>query len=151
MSLDIYLYANTDSQPTHHQGIIFFDGMGLKELTQQEWEQRFPDKEPTLSTIYADTSQCVFHANITHNLATMARYAGLYRALWRPEELQAVKAGNLIKILEFGLTALKERPQHYKNYNPPNGWGSYEALVEVVQNYLLACKAYRSAKIVVSR
>ncbi len=70
----------------------------------------------------------------------MAREAGLYQALWRPEELKINKACELIPLLETGLARLKSDPEHFRTFNPDNGWGSYEGLVQFVEDYLAACK-----------
>ena len=94
---------------------------------------------------------CVFDYNITHNLSQMAEKAGVYKALWRPEELNIKEAGGLIHILESGLADLKNRPAYFKNFNPPNGWGHYDGLVDFVEKYLKACKENKTAKIWVSR
>ena len=93
----------------------------------------------------------IFTANITHNLNSMADAAGIYRHLWRPEELGIVYAGELIKPLEEGLRDLKANPTHFKRLNPENGWGSYEGLVAFVEEYLEACKEHPKSLIEVSR
>src|SRR5688572_22094629 len=93
----------------------------------------------------------IFRANITHNLVTMAESAGIYRALWRPEDLEITEAGQLIHILEIGLSTLKADPERFKQLNPSNGWGNYECLVEFVEEYLKACKKDPDAVIEVSR
>lgn len=95
--------------------------------------------------------QEVYEANITHNLGEMAEKAGIYKALWRPEEINAVHAKDIIDILEKGLTDLKARPEHFKMFNSPNGWGMYEHFVPFVEKYLEACKEYPDAVIEVSR
>ena len=89
----------------------------------------------------------VFSYNCTHNLNTMANEAGIYKHLWRPEELGITTAEQLIEPLEQGLQRLKENPQHYKKFNPSNGWGSYEGLVSFVEEYLKNCKDYPDAEI----
>ena len=38
----------------------------------------------------------LFNANITHNLGEMARKAGIYHYLWRPEEIDITFASELI-------------------------------------------------------
>ena len=93
----------------------------------------------------------VYSANITHNLGKMAEKAGIYKALWRPEEIGIKKAKDLIPILEAGLEKLKRKPAYFKKLNPKNGWGSYEDLIEFVENYLAACRENPTAKIEVSR
>lgn len=93
----------------------------------------------------------VYWANITHNLNTMAREAGLYKALWRPEDIPINKAGDLVPLLEEGLERLKADPTRFRKFNAENGWGVYENLVEFVEKYLRACKENPSATIRVSR
>lgn len=92
-----------------------------------------------------------YEANITHNLNRMADAAGLYEALWRPEEVGLMKAGQLIEPLERGLNRLIGDPEHFKQYNPASGWGSYDHLVRFVTKYLEACRAYPEATVRVSR
>lgn len=82
----------------------------------------------------------VYSANITHNLNTMADKAGLYQALWRPEEIGITKAGQLIPVLEEGLTKLRNDPAFFQEFNHKNRWGSYDSLVRFTQSYLDACK-----------
>ena len=81
----------------------------------------------------------VFEGNITHNLAEMAGQAGLYEALWRPDEHGYKTAESLIHVLDAGLQELKDNKEKYKAYNPKNGWGDYETLVDFVDKYLTAC------------
>lgn len=92
-----------------------------------------------------------FDQNMTHNLGIMAEKAGIYQALWRPEEIGIKKASQLIKPLTEGLEKLKATPEYFKQFNPENGWGSYEGLVEVVEKYLRACKENPKTNIRVSR
>ena len=93
----------------------------------------------------------VFSENITHNLGTMADKAGIYYALWRPEEKGYKKAGDVVKVLEKGLKNLKDKPEYCKKFNAENGWGMYEHFVPFVENVLEACKKYPSATIFISR
>jgi len=81
----------------------------------------------------------VFQWNITHNLGKMARQAGIYEALWRPEELNVEYARQLILPLTKGLEVLKNHPEHFRKFNPENGWGNYEGLLKFVEKYLEAC------------
>lgn len=93
----------------------------------------------------------LYHANITHNLGTMANAAGIYKALWRPEEIDVTYARQLIPLLRAGLDWLIEQPELFKKYNPENGWGTYSGLVSFVKNYLAACEEYPDAIVYVSR
>jgi len=92
-----------------------------------------------------------FSANITHNLANMADKAGIYKHLWRPEEIGITKASQLIKPLEKGITRMESNPARFKKFNSPNGWGMYEHFMPWLREYLAACKQYPDATIEVSR
>lgn len=100
---------------------------------------------------FSEDEECAYDTNITHNLGKMAGEAGIYKALWRPEELGAKYAKDIIETLEKGLIDLKARPEHFKKFNSPNGWGTYKHFVPFVSNYLQACKKYPQAIINVSR
>lgn len=93
----------------------------------------------------------VYSANITHNLNVMAARAGIYRALWRPDDIGIKKAKWLIPMLRDGLTSLTQFPDHYKQFDSPNGWGLYVHFVPFVEDYLAACEKYPEATIRISR
>lgn len=93
----------------------------------------------------------VYDANITHNLGKMAELAGIYKHLWRPEELGISKANELIAPLCNGLKLLKSDPDKFKELNPENGWGDYDGLVQFVIEYIEACEKHPDADIKVSR
>lgn len=98
------------------------------------------------------TQMCaVFDSGVTHNLNKMATEAGIYKHLWRPEEIGIAKAGQLIEPLRVGLALLRSDPARFSKLNPPNGWGDYDGLVEFVAKYLAACEAHPDAKVSVSR
>lgn len=81
----------------------------------------------------------VYSRNITHNLGAMADAAGIYKHLWRPEEIGITKASELIEPLTTGLEKLKSKAQDFQKFNAANGWGKYENLVAFVEDYLNAC------------
>jgi hypothetical protein len=81
----------------------------------------------------------------------MADKAGIYYALWRPEEIEKVKAKDIIELLEKGLADLKERPKYFEKFNSPNGWGMYKHFVPFVEKYLEACKEFPESIIEISR
>lgn len=93
----------------------------------------------------------VFDANITHNLGAMAKEAGIYNAIWHPEEIGVEYAEEIIEIIEKGLTAMKSNPERYKKYDDPDGWGLYENFVRWVEELLNALKENPNAKITVRR
>ena len=93
----------------------------------------------------------VYSDNITSNLTAMAKEAGIYECLWRPDELGITKAGELIEPLREGLKLLKSEPARFEKHNSPNGWGLYENFVPFVERYLAACEETPEAIIYVSR
>lgn len=93
----------------------------------------------------------VFTLNMTHNLGAMAREAGIYQHLWRPEEIGITKASQLIEPLTVALALLRSDPPRFEEFSPPNGWGKYEYLVDDVAKYLAACIENPEAEIRVSR
>lgn len=93
----------------------------------------------------------VFDRNITHNLNKMAIAAGIYNHIWRPDEIGIERASQLIIPLTEGLAKLKADPEHFKTFNPVNGWGSYNTFVDFVTEYLAACKLNPTAEITAER
>ncbi len=93
----------------------------------------------------------VYSDNYTHNMGPMAKAAGIYHAIWRPEELGLKTAAELIPILRKGYDELVLFPHLYKKYNPENGWGDYDGFVEFVHKYYEACLKWPNAEIEVSR
>ena len=69
----------------------------------------------------------------------MADEAGIYKHLWRPEEIGITHSRQLISPLRIGLFNLKADPDRFRVFNPENGWGSYETLVNFVEEYLTTC------------
>lgn len=98
-----------------------------------------------------EEQEMLYDANITHNLGEMADKAGIYKALWRPEEIDAKYAKDIVEIVEKGLAALKARPEYFEQFNSPNGWGMYEHFVPFVSDYLDALKENPDAEIHISR
>lgn len=96
-------------------------------------------------------SACFYTANITHNLGDMADAAGIYKHLWRPEELGISTAKELIAPLTDGIELLESDPDLFKKYDSPNGWGMYEHFVPFVIEYRNACKKYPGARVEVWR
>ena len=90
----------------------------------------------------------LYDGNITSNLNKMAEEAGIYKCLWRPNELwENPTAQQLIPHLEAGLLKLKSHPEHYKQFDASNGWGTYDDFVPFVEEVLSACKQHPKASV----
>lgn len=148
MSLDVYLKSDipVDMIGT---GIYVRKNGKTKELTLQEAKEQYPEFDDINESIYK--TDYLYSDNITHNLGLMAKKAGIYKHLWRPEEIGITIAKELINPLRNGLHKLKSNPDVFKKYNPDNGWGTYEILVKFVEDYLDACYKYPDAEVEVSR
>ena len=155
MSLDLYIKSNT---PVQHRGTGIYvrnDG-GTQELTTKEDVLKyFPDANPDEIEEKYFTDNEFFHMNITHNLTKMAGMCKtlssynynldspvvtLYDLLWHPEENLKITIPNM-EYLEDVMdcyTNLLQSPEFFKQYNPKNGWGSYEQLVARTKEYLKA-------------
>lgn len=94
----------------------------------------------------------VFECNVTHNLTPMADLAGIYKAMWRPEEISPTcSAEDIIGPMEKGLRWLITNEEEARKLNPENGWGSYDGFVEVVMEYIQALRRYPKATVIASR
>lgn len=147
MSLDVSLRLDT---PITKKGTgVFVRENGTnKELTVEEVREKFPNAVIEENEF---ESEYVFDANITHNLGEMADKAGIYKACWRPEEIGAKRASDILPLLEKGYADMKARPEYYKQFDSPNGWGLYVHFLPWLEKYLNACKNYPDAIIEVSR
>lgn len=95
--------------------------------------------------------QCLFEANITHNLGPMASAAGIYEILWRPDKHEYKTAGDIIVKLRAGILLMENSPNDFRKFDPENGWGSYDDFLPWCKRYLAACKENPKAQIKVSR
>jgi hypothetical protein len=153
MSLDVSLHDDTVQQCPQAPRIFVREDGQTKAISRAEWDARYPGREPVMVT-YDDSDEGtaeVYAANITHNLTTMASHAGIYDVLWRPEENGIRVARDLVEPLILGLERLRRHPEHFAQFTPSNGWGTYGQLVQFVEAYLDACQQYPDATVRVSR
>jgi hypothetical protein len=152
MSLDVYLELDAPTTaPRDGSGIYVRRNGETVEMSRAEWDRAFPGQEPVVLTAEYGVDTGVYHRNITHNLGKMADAAGIYKHLWRPEEIGVERAKDLIGPLTRGLEHLRAEPETFKVHNPANGWGDYDGLVAFVSDYLSACKSYPEATVRASR
>lgn len=159
MSLDIDLWITEpiyDDRPDQAIPVVYVreNGRNMR-LTPEEYKEQYPDAgEPVVMMeppICDGDHKCVFSINITHNLNTMAGHAGIYECMWRPDEHGMMFARDVITPLTIGLSKLIRNPEEYKQYNPANGWGDYEGLVQTAKSYLEACAQYPDVEIGIRR
>lgn len=146
MSLDVYLEIENPVTRPVTSGIFIRENGQTKEITREGWDAAHPGREPVVLQQEPKTCE-VFSANITHNLNAMAKEAGIYSHLWRPDEIGITKAEELIAPLLMGRDLLLSDPERFRAFNPENGWGDYEGLVAFVSNYVNACIASPGATV----
>lgn len=151
MSLDVYLLQAGARRLNKSSGIFVREGGATIEISREEWDRRHPGREPVTFVSCDNRSNEVYHRNITHNLNRMAEAAGLYKHLWRPDEIGVGRAWQLIEPLAAGLCRLRATPDTFATFNPENGWGDYDGLVAFVADYLKACIDFPEATVEVSR
>lgn len=145
MSLDVDLFRYIEPRYGQYKAIL----ETAEQVGMDEYD-RFALVDFMRDTFGPDR-EVVHTFNITHNLADMAAAAGCYDAMWRPDEIGATRAGDLIGPLESAVAALKSAPAKFLPLNPPNGWGNFQGLLRTVEDYLVACRRYPDALIEVSR
>src|SRR5690242_20071192 len=111
MSLDVTLTLPSAATPRTGTGIFIRENGRTKEITRAEWDEKFPGPEPVMPREVLVQDGTVFDRNITHNLNAMAGEAGIYKHLWRPEELGITHARQLIEPLRAGLELLRSDPE----------------------------------------
>lgn len=147
MSLDIWL----EVEETIVQGpkiVVRKDGSNV-EMTLEEWNALHPDHPPVI--LEAHETNTVWNYNITHNLNEMADACGVYEFTWDCVDKGHTHARDVIEGVEAGLEKLLAAPSYYKQFNPPNGWGTYDGLVSFLRSFVAACKEYPDAIIRVWR
>jgi hypothetical protein len=153
MSLNVYLEIDQPHDAPTRQAIFVCRGGAAVEITREDWDALHPGVEPamTMVSISPGDPARVFEHKITHNLRKLAEAAGIYRHLWRPEEIDISHARQLVESLSEGLQRLKADPETYRRHSPPNGWRDYDGLVAFVEAYLAACREHPEAKVRVWR
>ena len=147
MSLDVYLMVADAPEIDFSEDRIFIRREGATvPISREEWDELHPDREPVTVTSTVTTGQ-VFTANITHNLVPMAKEAGLYEPLWRPDTIGIMKAAELIEPLKAGLARLVDDHQRLEEFNPASGWGDYGLLLRFTTDYLAACEIWPEADV----
>lgn len=147
MSLDLYIKSKKLIQHKS-TGIYIRENGKTKELSLEEAKKLYPNASIE-ETITEDNT--FWHGNITHNLVDMADHCicecpnktTLYEMLWDPEvsgllAKDEVLTTSYIKALSVCLNDLKEHKDFYEKYNPKNGWGNYNNLVNFVKDLLTA-------------
>lgn len=153
MSLDVYLKTTTPIPKKFGTGVFVRQRGQIVELNPDEVLERFPEGNFTALVPESDDqlTDILFESNMTHNMSEMAAELGIFDAVWRPDTVGIVTAIQLIPILESAIAELEEQPEHYKTFNPDNGWGDYDGFLNFLKTYLAGCTTYPDGLVEVSR
>lgn len=123
-------------------------------------EQMYYTREngSTVSNSVPDCDYEELHVgNITHNLNQMAMHVPvsdtltLYNVLWRPDESDLKTTDDILEYVTIGVKYLIDHKEELLQYNPDNGWGNYEGLLNFTKRVGSACLFNPRCKISVSR
>lgn len=81
----------------------------------------------------------IFERNVTYNLSDM-----YYKCIDKElgfKKLNDMSCKKALPILERAIKDMIENKEEYEKLNPPNGWGSYEGLLEDLQDMRNCCEA----------
>lgn len=140
MSLDITIISPEPIKKKSTGIYARIDGQ-TRELTREEAIKRFPDVDPHDIIESAFETNEFWHGNITHNLTRMASNCigydqwTLYELLWRDEQPDLDKLEYSFLLFSC-LRNLTNNPEKFKQFNPENGWGTYEQLVNFVKDFI---------------
>lgn len=84
--------------------------------------------------------------NYTHNTNRMLRAVGIDWDHLRGKPLAAV-----CEVMTLGINRLKQQPETFRAWNPPNGWGDYDSLIEVLTRIVTAFERHPKAVLGVSQ
>lgn len=140
MSLDLYLTTKTKRQHVGTGVFIRENGKNIELQTIEEVKAHFPDIDTSnIEERMYETNE-LFCKSISNNLGEMARHVpcnggknNLYQFLWRQYEHNVTRVTEqyrecIAECLSYMLLHRSELDQ----YNPSNGWGSYEGLLNFV-------------------
>ena len=149
MSLDISIKAKVPVVK-NGTGIFVRENGKTKELTADEAKERGWDG------INMDfVSEYAWTGNITHNLGKMASNVmpdgkpyTLYSLLWGGKYKSC---RDLIGKLHECILYMLMNKEELKKYNPENGWGTYEQLLEFTKEFQMACIDNQDCKIEIDK
>lgn len=149
MSLDISIKAKVPVVK-NGTGIFVRENGKTKELTADEAKERGWDG------INMDfVSEYAWTGNITHNLGKMASNVmpdgkpyTLYSLLWGGKYKNC---RDLIGKLHVCILYMMMNKEELKKYNPENGWGTYEQLLEFTKEFQMACIDNQDCKIEIDK
>ena len=144
MSLDLYIKAKTPVRKRGTGVYVRENGQTVELKTMEEVKAHFPDADLSHFKVYEYEDENFWHGNITHNMGKMASKVPiegteltLYDLLWRPDEHGIETAGSpgYREWVLKGYHYLRGHREKLIPFNPENGWGNYEQLLEFTLDF----------------
>lgn len=140
MSLDLDIIS---TKPVKHKGTGVYvrkDGEVVELKTIDEIKAYFPNIDLSNINEVEYETNTIWSGNITHNLGQMARNVPindktLYDYLWHPGVLNFKYVDQkYIDGIKIGYEYLKNNKTDLEKFNSPNGWGTYETLLNFTKS-----------------
>lgn len=90
----------------------------------------------------------IFETNMTHNLTGLWSFIKVYDALYMSDK---ELAGEHLGALEVGLDFMIEHEKECREFDAPNGWGTYDQALPWLQSVVEAFRRFPKATIRVSK
>lgn len=81
----------------------------------------------------------VFDRNYTYNIAKIAKEAG-----FSVNDFDGKNGAEIVAILDPAIERMNKNPDHFRQFNPPNGWGDFDSFVGLLEILLAHCHEYPS-------
>jgi hypothetical protein len=75
-----------------------------------------------------ETETFPFEDNVTYNVSTMLKRAGLH-----PEILNGMTAHKAKPVVHYAYELMADNPEYFKRFDATNGWGTYGTTLAFVQ------------------
>lgn len=89
-----------------------------------------------------------YWVNYTYNIHQMLHHSFQQVGIWNWEDLQDKPLNLVIPCFQGAYNHLLYHPDLYKQWNPPNGWGSYDGWCRVMGEIIQAMKLKKNANTV---
>ena len=135
MSLDIILKIKREEPTDADRAIALLNEHGMTKFTD-EIEARHECGDVR-----------VYEGSISSFFTEMAGAAGVYRQVWRPEELGIEKASQLIEPLRAGIYRMEDSQKKFRSLNGTEKWETSDRFRQFLSEYLRACEQHPDADV----
>jgi hypothetical protein len=77
----------------------------------------------------------IFDRNYTYNIAGIAKEAG-----FSVRDFDDKSGAEIVAILEPAIERMQKDPEHFRQFEPSNGWGDFDTFLELLESLLTITK-----------